>query len=247
MICYLGSGPFPMCFLQCNILFQEMQVPLLYSRDLAVECHLPTLTFYQVPLAHLQPSTSAPTLASCVPLLQLTTQPVPAQAWPWTDTALPWLRRTTGSQTRPVRPLHPQGLPPMLVCRAAQLWICLWVAMMGMHSAARRLAYPCRFQGCLHSSSTSCLPHPAMPLPLIRPTKAPTTRLDCTVPVRSMDITFPHPLNWLPVLRKSFLPKEVSWGPRQVEPWRIGRCCPPWKECTYLAAGGSRISLTLGP
>lgn len=236
-----------MCFLHYNILFQEMQVPLLYSRDLAVECHPPTLTFYQVPLAHLQPSTSVPTLASCVPLLQLTTQLVPAQAWPWTDTAAPWLKPTTGSQTRPARPLHPQGLPPMSVCRAAQLWTCPWVATMAMHSAARRLACPCRFQGCLHSSSTSCLPHPATPLPLIKPTKAPTTRLDCTAPVRSMDITFPHPLNWLPVLRKSFLPKEVSWGPRQVEPWRIGRCCPPWKECTYLAVGGSRISLTLGP
>lgn len=236
-----------MCFLHCNILFQEMQVPLLYSRDLAVECHLPTLTFYRAPLAPLQPSTSAPTLASCAPLLQLTTPLVRAQAWPWTDTALPWPRPTTGSPARAARPSLPPGLPPTSACPVAQLWICPWVAVTGMPSAARRLAYPCRFQGCLRSSSTSCPPHPAMPLPLTRPTKAPTTRLDCTVPVRSMDITFPHPLNWLPVLRKSFLPKEVSWGPRQVEPWRIGRCCPPWKECTYLAVGGSRISLTLGP
>lgn len=224
-----------------------MQVPLLYSRDLAVECHLPTPTFYRAPLAHLPPSTSAPTPASSAPLLQLTTQPVPARAWPWTDTALPWPKPTTGSPTRPARPSPPQGLPPTSACRPARLWICPWAAMMGMHSAARRLAYPCRFQECLRSSSTSCLPHPAMPLPLIKPTKAPTTHLDCTVPVHSMDITFPHPLSWLPVLRKSFLPKEVSWGPRQVEPWRIGRCCPPWKECTYLAVGGSRISLTLGP
>lgn len=202
LICCLGSEPFPICFLHCNILFQETQVPLLYSRDPAVECHLPTLTFYRVPLAHLQPSTWVPTLASSVALLQLTTQLVPAQAWPWTDTALLWLKPTTGSQTKPVRRLHPRGLPPMSVCRVAQLWICLWVATMGMHSAARRLAYLCRFQGCLHSSSTSCHPHPAMPSPLIKPTKAPTTRSDCTAPVRSMDITFPHPLNWLPVLRK---------------------------------------------
>lgn len=247
LVCHLENEPFPICFLHCHILFQEMQVLLPYSRDLAVECLLPTLTFCRVPLAHLQPSISVPTLASSVALLLLTTQLVPAQVWPWTDTALLWLKPTTGSQTKPVRHLHPQGLPLMLVCRVAQLWICQWAAMTGMHSAARKLAYLCRFQGCLHSSSTSCHPLPAMPLPLIKPTKAPTTHLDCIVPVRCTDITFRHLLNWLPVLRKLFLPKEVSWGPRRVEPWRIGRCCPLWKECTYLAVGGSRISLTLGP
>jgi hypothetical protein len=199
------------------------------------------------PLAPLLPSIWGRTPASCVVWLQLTIRPVPVQALPSIDTAHPWQRPTAGLPTRAVRPLPHLGLLPTWVWAATRLWTCPWAALMGTPSAAHRPACPCRFQECPLNFSTSCHRRPAMPLLLTRPTRVLTTPSDCTVPVPCMDITSPHPPNWLPVLRKLFLPKEVSWGPHQVGPWLIVRCCPLWKECTCSAVGASRVSLTPGP
>lgn len=207
----------------------------------------PTLIFCPAPLAHLPPFIWVPTPASCVVWPQLTIPPVPARVSHSTGTAHLWRRPTTGSPTRQARLSPRPGLPPTWAWAAAPRWTCPWPARMGTPSAARRPACPCRFPACLPSSSTSCLHPPATPLLLTRPTRVPTTRSGYTAPVPCMDITSLHPPNWLPVLRKLFLPKEVSWGPRRVGPWRIGRCCPPWKECTCLAVGVNRVSLTLGP
>lgn len=207
----------------------------------------PTLIFCLVPLAPLLPSIWGPIPASCAVWPRLTTLPAPGRASPSTDTAHPWQRPTIGSPTRPARPSPHPGLPPTWAWAAVPPWTCRWVVLMGTPSAAHRPACPCRFRGCPLSSSTSCLHPPATPLLLTKPIRVPITLSGYTAPVPCMDITSPHPPNWLPVLRKLFLPKEVSWGPHRVGPWLTGRCCPLWKECTCLAVGASRVSLTLGP
>lgn len=224
-----------------------MQVPPPCSKVLGMAFLPLTLTFCLAPLAPLLPSIWGPTPASCVVWPLLTILPVPARASPSTDTAHLWPRPTTGSPIRLVRPSPHPGLPPMWAWAAAPPWTCPWVALTGTPSAAHRPAYPCRFQECPPSSSISCHHPPATPSPLTRPIRVPIILSDYTAPVHCMDITSPHPPNWLPVLRKLFLPKEASWGPHRVGPWRIGRCCPLWKECTCLAVGVSRVSLTLGP
>lgn len=224
-----------------------MQVLPAYCKVLGTVFLPPTLTFCLAPLVPLLPSIWGPTPASCVVWPQLTTLPVPAQASPSTGTVHPWRRPTTGSPTRPVRPSPHPGLPPMWEWAAVPPWTCPWAALMGTPSAARRPACPCRSRECPPSFSTSCRHPPVMPSLLTRPIRVPITLSGYTVPVPCMVITFPHPPSWLPVLRKLFLPKEVSWGPHQVGPWLIDRCYPLWKECTCLAVGVSRVSLTLGP